>query len=96
MVKRNVDLFMTLTFDPIDPKIESDGPRIITNHPTKCHAIRFNTFCVMRVKRIQIHKYINTRRSKHNLTHFQCEGNEKKTSKHTVHKVVEFTVLGTV
>ncbi|TNN53924.1 hypothetical protein EYF80_035901 [Liparis tanakae] len=28
---------MTLTFDPIDPKIESNGPRIITNHPTKFH-----------------------------------------------------------
>jgi len=31
---------MTLTFDPIDPKIESNGPRIITNHPTKFHAIQ--------------------------------------------------------
>jgi len=47
---------MTLTFDPIDPKIESNGPRIMTNHPTKFHAIRFNTFLVMRVTRIQINK----------------------------------------
>jgi len=31
---------MTLTFDPIDPKIESNGPRMITNHPTKFHAIQ--------------------------------------------------------
>jgi len=31
---------MTLTFGPIDPKIESNGPRIITNHPTKFHAIQ--------------------------------------------------------
>jgi len=45
---------MTLTFDPIDTKIESNGPRIITNHPTKFHAIRFNTFCIMSVTRIQI------------------------------------------
>jgi len=29
---------LTLTFDPIDPKIKSNGPRIITNHPTKFHA----------------------------------------------------------
>jgi len=48
---------LTLTFDPIDPKIESNGPRIITNHPTKFHAILFNTFCVMRGTRIQINKY---------------------------------------
>jgi len=52
---------MTLTFNPIDPKIESNGPRIINNHPTEFHAIRFNTFWVMRVTRIQIH--------------FECEGN---------------------
>jgi len=65
---------LTLTFDPIDPKIESNGPRIITNHPTKFHAIRFKTVCVMRGTRIQINKWINTRRSKHNLPHFQCEG----------------------
>jgi len=32
---------MTLIFDQIDPKIYSNGPRIITNHPTKFHAIRF-------------------------------------------------------
>jgi len=31
---------MTLTFDPTDPKIKSNGPRIITNHPTKCQAIQ--------------------------------------------------------
>jgi len=29
-----------MTFDPIDPKIESNGPRIITNHPTKFHSIQ--------------------------------------------------------
>jgi len=49
---------MTLTFDPIDLKIESNGPRIITNHPTKFHAIQFHTFLVMRVTRIQINKYM--------------------------------------
>jgi len=31
---------LTLIFDPIDPKIESNGPRIITNHPTKLHVIQ--------------------------------------------------------
>jgi len=50
---------MTLTFDPIDPKIESNGPWIITNHPTKFHAIRFNTFWLMRITRIQINKQIH-------------------------------------
>jgi len=44
--KEDFDLFMTLTstFDLIDPKIQSNGPRIITNHPTEFDAIRFNTF----------------------------------------------------
>jgi len=60
---------MTLTFDPIDPKIESNGPRIITNHPTKFHAIRFNTFWVMRITHTHTHTnpQKNTQRSKHNL-----------------------------
>jgi len=72
MVRFDFFMTLTLTFDPIDPKIESNGPRIITNHPTKCHAIRFNTFWLMRITRT----HTNTRRSKHNLPHFQCEGND--------------------
>jgi len=46
MLKEDFDLFMTLTlmFNPIDPKIYSNGPRIISNHPTKFLAIRFNIF----------------------------------------------------
>jgi len=66
---------MALTFDPIDPKIESNGPRII-NHPTKFHAIRFNTFWLMRITHKHARIQINTQRSKHYLPHFQCEGNE--------------------
>jgi len=31
---------LTLPVDPIDPKIESNGPRIITKHPTKFQAIQ--------------------------------------------------------
>jgi len=99
---------VTLTFDPIDPKIKSNGPRIITNHPTEFHAIRFNNFCVMRITRIQINKYtaIKTLPS-----HFQCEGNNINSNnnrnmkniflktlykKHNVHSVVNvYTVLYT-
>jgi len=46
--------------------------QMVPGYPTKYHAIRFNTFWLMRITHIQI----NTRRSKHNLPHFQCEGNE--------------------
>jgi len=44
VIQEDIDLFMTLTFEPIDPKIELNDPRITTKHPTKFHAIRFNTF----------------------------------------------------
>jgi len=38
---------MTLTFDLIDPKIESNGPRRMSNHPTKFHAIQEDFYLFM-------------------------------------------------